>query len=246
MNNVIEKVQSNKRMRRFAATYALIYLVISLILNYLGTLLDLSVPPMSYLFSLMYAVLQAPFIYGFVRGVLIKDYSISKGLSAYFEIKNYPTYLIYILLNLSYEVIDSLVDMLRASDGAMGTVGNVISAVMILLKIILNFYIIVLYFGKIYADENDGKMSLPRIFRDFFKILIRKPGKILAAEIFMIVFNFASMYLALVIVAFLPENDIIKLLFTCLTSVQFGLITWTWPIYYLYYKDICDSIEDLD
>lgn len=243
MSEAISAVLASPRLKRFSATYAMIYIVICLIFNYIGSLSVFSSFPMSYVVLLVSLAVQAPFMFGCIRGIVTKNYNFSKGIGCFGEFDKYPFYLAYIAINFVYEIIYDLVFSLTDKEGAMQTVGLALSIVSLLVRILLNFLVIRIYFDAIFYDGGKPKFSISHSFKGFAQVIESKPGKLIAAEILMWVVGFLSLRLATTLASFLPTHAIVAPLLSCLVAVQFGLIVLTWPVYYLYYKAICDLKE---
>ena len=244
MSEAVSAVLASPRLKRFTATYAMVYIVISLIFNYIGSLSFFSDFPMSYIVLLVSLTVQAPFMFGCIRGIVTKNYNFAKGLGCFGETDKYPFYFAYIAINFTYEIVYDLVFSLTDGEGAMQTVGLVLSIVALLVRILLNFLVIRIYFDAVFYEGIKPKFSLARSFKGFIQVIESKPGKPIAAEILMWVVGFLSLRLASTLAGFLPAHEIVAPILSCLVAVQFGLIVLTWPIYYLYYKSICGLNEN--
>ena len=244
MSEIISKVLGSRRLKRFSATYAMMYVVMSLILNYISTLSIFDGALMSYVFVLISMTVQAPFMFGCIRGIVTRDYNVGKGLGCFGEVDKYPFYLAYIVLNVGYEIIYGLVFSLTDNEGALQFVGLALSIVFLLVRILLNVLIIKIYFDAIFAEREKPRFSISASFNGFLSVISEKPGKIIAAEFLMWLFGFFSLQLGSSLAGLLPQHSIVPLLLSCFVAVQFGMITLTWPVYYLYYKETCDIKEN--
>ena len=230
MNDAIMRVSNSPRMRRFSATFAMIYLAVDLIMNYIGLLPLFDKAPMSYLFALLNYAVQAPLLFGFVRGVTTREYSLSKVLSAYGETDKYPFYLSYICVGMAFDIVVDLVGMIG------GTVGLVASAVMIVLRFPIKFLLVGILFDAIFSDGDKPRFSPSGIIERFTSAVTQNPARVFVAEIFMMVISFLSIYIAVMLAELLPAHWTVSYALTCLKDVQFGLIILSWPVYYLYCK----------
>lgn len=237
MSEVISAVLANRRLRRFTATYAMMFVVISLILNYIKTFSVFDKPPLSLLYMLVSVAVQAPFMFGCIRGIVTKNYSVAKGLGAFAEKDKYVFYLAYIAVNVIYEMSYAAVLSLASAGGTLGSVGIVLTVIMIIVRILLNALVIKIYLDAIFFEREKPRFLIGNIFRGFLKAISDKPGRIIAAEAFTWVVNFVSLRLASSLAGILPAHDIVPLALSCAAAVQFGFIILSWPIYYIYFRE---------
>ena len=235
MIDIFTNVMNSRRLRRFLAFYTLAYLAMCVALNFVGSFFEGVV--LNYLFKLLNYTVQAPFIFGCVRGIVTKDLRFGKGIAAFGEVDKYPFYLAYILLNTAYDIVYSLVSDLSGVEGAMATVGTVLLALMLVIRVLMNFLSVGVYFNAIFFDGSKPVFSISRIFGGFRNALTKKPGRVVAAEVFMLVANFLSLQIAVTLAQILPTHNVVPFILTCLSGVQFGFIILTWPIYYLYCRE---------
>ena len=224
------RVSESRRLRRFSATYAMAYVVVVLIMNYIGRLSLFKGVPMSYIFTVVNLIVQTPLLFGFVRGAVTREYDFAKGLTAYVETDKYPFYLAYICVNAAFDIVYSLTGMIG------GSFGTVLSVIMIVLRFPVKFLLVGIFFGAIFADSKKPHFSVSEIIKNFSEAVSRAPFKMLVPEIFMMVVSYLSLYIAAMLAELLPAHWIVSYVLTCCTTVQFGFIVISWPIYYLYCK----------
>lgn len=234
MNAIIDSVMASRRLKIFTAYYAMIYVIINLLLS----LVNSSVPffatdPGKIVYKLVAAMIQAPFIYGLVRGIVTKDYKVSAGLSAFAEVKNFGAYFAYVAVTLAYELINMLIGSAAAAEGGNQTVLLVISAIVALLRFIINFFLVKMYFDSI---DNEGRPDLGRTVKGCVGLLTKRPLKLVWAELFMFIASCAVTVISVVLAQILPKHWVVGSVIACLNSVQYGFIILSWPVYYLYYK----------
>lgn len=234
MNSIIDSVAASRRLKIFTAYYAMIYVVVNLVLNLVKTgvpLFDTTAGGL--VFKLISLLIQAPFMYGLIRGIITKSYNVAEGLKAFAETRNYLTYLVYIAISFIYEVIGALATALGESEGDAATVGFVIAVIVTLFRFVLNLFLVKMYFDSIDAD---GKLSLEATFKGCGELLTKRPMKFVGAELFMLVVGIAATVVSSMLAGILPAHWSVSLILSCLNSVQYGFITLTWPVYYLYYR----------
>lgn len=237
MSEIVTNVMGSPRLRRFTATYAMFYIVVVLVMNYIGGLWIFKSAPMSYVFSVLNFTVQAPLLFGCVRGIATREYNFGKGLSAFGEVDKYPHYLAYIALNVVYEIAYGLVSPLANGEGTMATVGLVLSGIMVVVRFAVNFLLVGLFFDAVFGVEKPS-LSPGRILKRFSSAVADHPGKVLGAEIFMAISSYLSLYIAAMLAELFPAHWIVSYVLTCFVQVQFGFIVLSWPIYYLYCKKI--------
>lgn len=233
MNSIIDSVMASRRLKIFTAYYAMIYVVVNLLLNLLATGVPFFVEGVGKLvFKLIALVIQAPFIYGLVRGIITKEYSVSKALGAFGEAGNYLTYGAYIAISLAYELLGMAIVPLGKAEGALLTVGTVLYVIHALLKFFLNLFLVKMYFDSI----DNGNLSLVASVRGCGRLLSKKPMKFVSAELFMFVVGGIAMIISSTVANVLPQHWSVSLILSCINSVQYGFIILSWPVYYLYYR----------
>ena len=71
MNEVIDAVMSGKRLKKFAAKYALLFFCLTLAVSALKLTVPFFKNPFgSYLLTLFSLVIEAPLVYGLMRGIV--------------------------------------------------------------------------------------------------------------------------------------------------------------------------------
>lgn len=245
MNEVIARVSGSRRLRRFTATYAMFYIVVMLIMNYIGRFPIFGKAPMSYLLLLLNFVIQTPLLFGCVRGIVTREYDFGKGLAAYGEVDKYPFYLTYIAVNMVFEIFYSLVGGLSSAGGITANVGLVLSVVMVVLRFPVKFLLVGIFFGAIFQDSEKPRFSLSEIIKKFTSAVTENPLKMLGAELFVMIVNYLSIYIAAMLAELLPAHWVVPYVLTCFSNIQFGFIIISWPIYYLYCK-AAYGITDFD
>lgn len=242
MSEIVTNVMGSPRLRRFSATYAMFYIVVVLVMNYIGGLSLFGSAPLSYVFSLLSFTVQAPLLFGCIRGITTREYSFGKGLAAFGEVDKYPFYLAYIAVNVIYEVVYGLISPLANGEGTMATVGVVLSGVMVVVRFAVNFLLVGLFFDAVFGGEKPS-LSPQRVLKRFWTAISDHPGKALGAEIFMAISSYLSLYIAAMLAELLPAHWVVSYILTCFVQVQFGFIVVSWPIYYLYCKKIYGITE---
>ena len=239
MNSIIESVNSSRRLKIFMSCFVVVYLTAGLLLNLIKTYVAFFASGVgAVVFALITLLVKAPLIYGMVRGIATKNYNISSALSAFGKVKNYATYGVYILINIAYEVIYSLIERLALGSGVMATLGSVMSIILIVARLLVNFFLVVLYFESIDAG---GKLSVGNTVRKISTALGSVPLKVLGAEMLLVVSNFLSLYISSLFVSVLPSHSVVNLIFTSLHEILFGAVIIIWPVYYLYYRYLLEE-----
>ena len=172
-------------MRRFMAVYALAYFVLCLALNYASRFFTGII--FSYLFLIVSNALQAPFVFGCVRGIVTRDYRFGNGMAAYGESDKYPFYLAYVAINMSYEIVSGLISLLAAAGGVVATLGTVLLYLMIPIRVGLNFLVVGVYLHAIYSNTDRPVFSAKDIFAKFYDAIKNNLGRVIFAEAFMLV-----------------------------------------------------------
>ena len=234
MNSIIDSVAASRRLKIFTAYYAMIYVVINLVLNLVKTGVPFfGTTAGELVFKLISLVIQAPFMYGLIRGIITKSYNVAEGLKAFAETKNYLTYLAYIAINFIYEAVSALVTLLGKSESDASTLGFALAIVVTLFRFVLNLFLVKMYFDSI---DSDGKLSLGKTLKGCGELLTKRPLKFAGAELFMLVVGIAATVVSSMLAGILPAHWSVSLILSCLNSVQYGFIILTWPVYYLYYR----------
>ena len=236
MNSVIESVVGSRRLKIFTAYYLMVYTVIILLLNLVKSYIlffGQGIGSIVYIFISLFV--KAPLMYGLIRGIVTKDFSMSKALGSFSDVKAYGAYGVYVATTLAYEGISYLVSLLANKGGALGAFGIVTSYLMILVSLLVNVFLVKMYFDSI---DNGGKTDLAKSLKGCAAALGRVPMKILGAEVLFIVSRYLSLYVSALFVSLLPKYAAISLVFSCLNEILYGFLILIWPIYYLYYKTI--------
>ncbi len=239
MNSVIESVVGSRRLKIFTAYYLMVYTVVILSLNLIKSYIPFfSQSVGSVVYILISLFVKAPLMYGLIRGIVTKDFHISTALGAFGDVKAYVAYVVYVVTTLAYEGISYLVSLLASKGGALGTAGTVLSVLMIVVSLLVNFFLVKMYFDSI---DNGGKPDLTKSLKGCTTALGRVPMKILGAEILFIVSRYLSLYVSALFVSLLPKYAVVSLVISCLNEIIYGFLILIWPIYYLYYKTIFEE-----
>ena len=233
MNSIIDSVMASRRLKIFTAYYAMMYVVILLIFNFVATIVPFfSAGVGRIIFKLITLIIDAPFFYGLVRGIINKNYNAAAELGAFTEVKNFGAYGAYIGVNLVYAIIGMLIEPLGQTTGTLYTVGSILYVVYTLFQFVLNMFLV-----KLYIDSIDsGNVSFTATLKGCAKLLKNKPMKFVAAELFMLVVGLAVTLISSTIAGLLPEHVSVSIILSCINSVQYGFIILSWPVYYLYYR----------
>ena len=236
MNSIIESVNSSRRLKIFMTYCVMTYLTFGLLLSLMKTYVPFFSGGIGALvYALVALFVKAPLIYGMVRGIATKNYNFSSALSAFGEVKNYGVYGAYVVINIAYEVIYVLAESLAMGEGVIATVGSILSIIFIVARLLINFFLVAMYFESIAVD---GRLSIGNTVKKTSKALGRVPLKVLGAEMLLVVANFLSLYISSLFVSVLPSHSVVTLIFTSLHEILFGAVIIIWPVYYLYYKQI--------
>ena len=177
-------------------------------------------------------------MYGLIRGIVKKDYRVRESLGAFFDTKAYGAYGVYVAVILMSEGLNYLVTILADFGGAWAIVAEVISYVLILLTLLINCYLVKVYFDSI---DNGGAVVPLKSFSACVRAVKTAPLKIVGVEVLLIVAKYLSLYVSALFIALLPQNWIISLVVACLNEIIYGFLILLWPIYYLYYKTIFEE-----
>lgn len=233
MNSIIDSVSASRRLKIFTAYYAMMYVVINLIFNLILEYVAFFGAGVGRIaFKAVTLLVQAPFMFGLVRGIITKEYSISKALGAFGEAGNYPVYAVYIVTMLAYDVLGFAIAPMGSATGTVLTVGTVLFVAHAILKFFVGLFLVKLYFDSI----DSRKLSIGTTLKSCGKLLSKKPMKFVGAELFMLVVSGISMVISSTVANILPAHWTVSLIITCINSVQYGFIILSWPVYYLYYR----------
>lgn len=230
MNSIIDSVTASRRLKIFMTYYVMVYVAASLLLNLLKNYVSFFDGDVGkVVFALISLLIKAPIIYGMVRGIVNKNYKISSALCAFFEVKNYGVYALYALINIAYELVYALVSGLAA--GAL-------SIVLIVVRLLINFYLVELYFESIDAG---GKLSLGKSLKGCARVLGKYPLKVLGAELLLLVSNAVAFLISSTFISVLPQHAAVELVILSLNDILYGFLILVWPVYYLYYKYLLEE-----
>ena len=236
MNEVIDAVMSGKRLKKFAAKYALLFFCLTLAVSALKLTVPFFKNPFgSYLLTLFSLVIEAPLVYGLMRGIVMKDYRFSTGLSVFSKTACYRYCFLYVGLRFVYNCLNGAVSALAAAKGLLGILGWLLTVVVFVLGLALNFYLVKLFFEGIFSEET--LFSPQTVGNDCYATLLAKPKRVIAAEAFRLVVLFVSTIISALLASLIPSHVLVSYALSCLNAVQYGFIIVSWPVYYLYYKD---------
>lgn len=244
MRTIFESVSASPRLRRFSASYMLLYFIIMLTVNLLSKFLpSLDIFLGGYVKDFAVFLIEGALLYGLIRGIFEKDYRLHRSLSSFGDTKNYMYYLVYAVVNTIYNVIFDLVSLLTVEGSALVTLGWVLTVIINLVRFILNFALVRLYFEKIlFAKE---KLDLLHVCRSVVLTVKNKPLRIVAAEIMMLFVRYASLIFGTLLVSvatgIIGTHWAVSFIGSCIVSIQFGALIYSWPVYYLYYKETCEE-----
>ncbi len=239
MNSIIDSVTASRRLKIFMTYYVMIYVVFSLLLNLLKTYVSFFAGGVGEVLHVFISLLiKAPIIYGMVRGIVTKNYKISSALGAFGEVKNYGVYAIYALVNVAYEIIYALVDRLSKGDGRLAAVAGAFSIILIVVRLLINFYLVELYFESVDAG---GELALVKSFKGCARVLGKYPLKVLGAELLMMASNAVAFLVSSTFISVLPQHDAVSLIVLSLNDILYGFLILVWPVYYLYYRYILEE-----
>ena len=84
---------ASRRLKIFTAYYAMMYVVILLIFNFVATMVPFfSAGVGRIIFKFITLIIDAPFFYGLVRGIINKNYNAAAELGAFTEVKKFGAY----------------------------------------------------------------------------------------------------------------------------------------------------------
>ncbi len=237
MNAIIDSVTASRRLKKFTAFYAVLYIALNLALEFsdksiigfgMGEGLLAYIP-----YKVVAYLLQAPFVYGLVRGLVTKNYKFTDGLKAYTDVKSYAAYALYVIISLSYDMLGLPLVQLADAQGNLSSVGAVVYIAYVLLKFIVQLFLIKMFFDAIDAG---GRVDLARTVKGCINLLTHKTMKFLGAELFMLLTGLVSSIILSTLLGFLPNHWAVVSVLNCANAVQFGFVILSWPVYYLYYR----------
>lgn len=244
MKDIFESVSSSPRTKRFSATYLLVYFFITVAFNMLTRLIPMPSGWLGtvaeYAVSFVALLIEGALIFGLIRGITQKNYHFNEQIVSFAETENYAYYLIYALIKLAYKIACGFISSFSDVEGIVGTVANVLSVVMIAIELILNLYIVRLYFDKIFKSKE--KLDLIEPLRDCIGVLRKQTGKFALVELVKLVVGYVAFIFGVLLTGVLTSaigtHWAVSFIATCLVTVQFGALIYVWPVYYLYYKEI--------
>ena len=124
---------------------------------------------------------------------------------------------------------------MAAAKGLLGILGWLLTVVVFVLGLALNFYLVKLFFEGIFSEET--LFSPQTVGKDCYATLLAKPKRVIAAEAFRLVVLFVSTIISALLASLIPSHVLVSYALSCLNAVQYGFIIVSWPVYYLYYKD---------
>ena len=244
MRNIFESVSASPRLRRFATSYMLIYFTITVALNLVGKYLPIvNSFAGGHVKSFVVSLIEGALLFGLIRGIADKDYRMNKALASFGESENYIYYLVYAAANTLYNLIFELASPLTAEGNKLIAIGYVLTITLNLVKFILNFALVRLYFEKILFKSQS--LDLGRVCNSCIDTVKNKPLRIVAAEVMMLIVRYVSVFFATLLVMFMTSmvgtHWAVSFVGSCLVAVQFGALIYSWPVYYLYYKETCEE-----
>jgi len=224
MKDIIDSVSASRRLKIFTAYYAFLYIAICLALNLIYEYIPFfSSDVGKWIYKFADVLIKAPLMYGLIRGIVTKNYHFADGVASFGESKNYATYAVYIGVGMVHELVAFLLS--KINFGA-------ITVLAVILQLIVNYYLVILYFVAI---NNDGKALPLKALDTCVDRLKGRWGGVITVEIFMFAVSFLSLLISSMAAEFLPKHESVSLILTCINELQYGFLVVTWPIYYLYY-----------
>ena len=244
MKNIFESVSASPRLRRFATSYMLLYFIIMLTVNLIGKYAPIiNIFAGGYVKDFVVYLIEGALLYGLIRGICNKDYRMSDALASFGEMKNYLYYLTYAVVNTVYNIVYSLASGLTADGSALATLGTVLVVLLTIFRLAINFALVRLYFDKIlFCADTFDPVSVCKACID---TVIHNPLRIVAAEIMMLIVKYVAVFFGTLFVMALTSmigtHWAISFVATCFVTIQFGALIYSWPVYYLYYKETCEN-----
>lgn len=239
MNSIIDSVTASRRLKIFMTYYVMMYVILSLLLNLLKNyVLFFGDGVGAYVHAFILLLVKAPLVYGMVRGIITKNYKFSSSLGVFGEVKNYGVYGVYALINIAYEIIYVFIEELSKGEGTLAAVAGALSIILIAVRLLINFYLVELYFESIDAG---GKLALGKSIKGCSRVLGKYPLKVLGAELLMLVSNAVAFLISSTFISMLPQNDAVSLVILSLNDILYGFLILVWPVYYLYYRYLLEE-----
>ena len=244
MRNIFESVSASPRLRRFSASYMMLYFIIMLTVNLFIKLFPvIDAFPIGYIKDLAVFLVEGALLYDLISGISEKDYRLSRSLASFSNAKNYPYYLIYAAVNTVYSALFDLVSLTTAEGSSIASIGWVLTVVINLIRFLLNFALVRLFFERILFKKET--LDLAHVCRSCLDTVIHKPLRIVAAEVMMFLVKYASVFFGTLLVMFMTSmvgtHWAVSFVGSTLVSIQFGALIYSWPVYYLYYKETCEK-----
>lgn len=243
MREIFENVSGSPRLRRFTTSYLMIYFIITLSVNLLIRYLPiLDTTALVHVKNLVVYFIEGALLYGLIRGIVTKNYRFGDGIASFGETENYIFYLAYSIVNTLYGAVYSLVGILAEKEGAVGIVGTVLSVILLVFRLLINFGLVRLYFEKLVFGSK--KLDVRSVVRGCMKTASEYPKRIIGSELMLVAVKYVSTLMGVAIVSVVsPGVDshwMVSFVTSCLVTVQFGALIYVWPVYYLYYKETCE------
>jgi hypothetical protein len=234
MKEVFDSVSDSPRLRRFSTSYVLIYFILTLVFNLVFKLVPvLNTFAGGYPKSFVVFLFDAALLYGLIRGIVTKNYKIGDTLGSFADVSAYPLYLTYAGINLALEILAGVISGAVKNIAALSIA---VTVVFFILELLVNFFIVRLFFDRILLKSRT--MNFKGVFESCKNVLANKASRVVSIEVMNIVVNFISLTVLTFVSVYLPKNnDTVSFVLTCLSTVKLGMLIYTWPIYYLYYKD---------
>ena len=243
MREIFENVSGSPRLRRFTTSYLMVYFIITLSVNLLIRYLPiLDTTALVHVKNLVVYFVEGALLYGLIRGIVTKNYRFGDGIASFGETENYIFYLAYSIVNTLYNALYSLTTLLADKEGAVGIVGTVLTVVLLVFRLLINFGLVRLYFEKlVFGNKN---LNVGSVFRGSIKTVSEHPKRIILAELMPVAVKYVSTLMGVAIISVVsPGVDshwMVSFVTSCLVTVQFGALVYVWPVYYLYYKETCE------
>ena len=239
MNSIIDSVTASRRLKIFMTYCVMTYVVLNLLLNLLKNYVSFFGGGTGALvYAFISLLVKAPLIYGMVRGIVTKNYKFSSSLGAFGEVKNYGVYAAYAIVNITYEIIYALIDGFSKDGGTLAAVAGALSVILIVARLLINFYLVELYFESI---DVSGKLALGKSIKGCSRVLGKYPLKVLGAELLMLASNAVAFLISSTFISMLPKNDAVSLIILSLNDILYGFLILVWPVYYLYYRYLLEE-----
>ena len=244
MKNIFESVSASPRLKRFCASYMLLYFIIMLVVNLTGKLFPfLDSLIIGNVKDLAVYLIEGALLYGLIQGISEKDYRMTRSLSSFTDTNNYVYYLIYAGVKTVYSISFDLISPLTNAEGGIATFGWVLTVAVNIVGFVINFALTRLYFEKILFKSE--RLDLVKVCRSCFETIKQKPLRIVGAEVMMLIVKYVAVVFGTILVMFMTSmvgtHWAVSFVGSTLVSIQFGALIYSWPVYYLYYKETCEK-----